>query len=47
MKAPDNKRIAEAGDYLAAEILLSGRNVSREYTASMISASRWLSEKNP
>ena len=30
MTTPDDKRLAKAGDYLAAEDLLSGRRVSLE-----------------
>jgi len=47
MTAPGIEAIASGCSYLAADALLSGLAVRREYTASMISASRSLSEKNP
>ncbi|MDP2810668.1 MAG: hypothetical protein Q8O34_11020 [Rhodocyclaceae bacterium] len=40
MTAPGPEALAEGCGYLAADNLLSGLEVRREYTASMISASR-------
>jgi len=47
MTAPGVERLAEGPAYLAADNFLNGRDERRAYTASMISASRSLSEKNP
>jgi len=40
MTAPGIKPVAEGCGYLAADNFLSGLDTRREYTASMISASR-------